>query len=69
VAHVNYASEGSFVEQSLARIVTDEGQGGEHRIACYRTGASKCSRYASNARPRVPNRSMQITERPPATFV
>lgn len=28
VAHVNYASEGSFAEQSLARIVTDEGQGG-----------------------------------------
>lgn len=36
----------------------------EHRIACYRSDASKCSKYTPNARPRGPNRRMQITGRP-----
>jgi len=71
VAHVNSASEGSFAERSLARVVRakERGRSKKHRIACYRAGASKCSKYASNARPRGPNRPMQITERPPAAFV
>lgn len=73
VAHVNSASEGSRSRNTAwargaavgAGEGTERGRSKKHRIACYRAGASKCSKYAPNARPRGPNRPMQITGRPP----
>lgn len=51
-------------EREVARADVNGRRSKKHRIACYRAGASKCSKYAPNARPRGPNRPMQITERP-----
>lgn len=78
VAHVNSAGEGSRSRNARpgergggarggcgAGRTGRRGRSKKHRIACYRAGASKCSKYAPNARPRGPNRPMQITGRPP----
>lgn len=66
VAYVNSVIEGSLAKRNLAEGRTGEEweRSKKHRIACYRAGVSKCSKYAPNARLRGPNHPMQITERP-----